>query len=181
MNEATERQVWQEPDYEGMIPKLEEAHIEINQLRYKIKKGGLELKDPVKDSNEINSHEITERETGAILGMLIQEGNKRLQELSDIKSYLKAVKEEGMLKVKSGYVGGFKWNNINSKTDNSFIYLWSPSGIKADSFIMKGDEVGTKKDKFIAEKNHEEIEDSMLLSIDFGQIEKLLRQDKISA
>lgn len=176
MSTSTERQVWQEPDYEGMIPKLEEAHIEINQLRFKIQKGGLELKNPIKGEDELKTYEITDRETGAILGMLIQEGNKRLKELSDVKSYLVAVKEEGMLKVKSGYVALGEFGRI--KNGKNFKYLWSPSGIKADSFLMEG----TKSpigESVILKKDHEHIEDSMLLSIDFDELQELFKENKI--
>jgi len=175
MNQATERQVWQEPDYEGMIPKLQEAHIEIDQLRYKIQKGGLELKDPVRDSNELKTLEITEKETRAILGMLIQEGNKRLKELSDVKSYLIAVKEEKMLKVKSGYVALGEFGRI--KNGKNFKFIWSPSGIKADHFVMYG--TNTKKGETMLQREHNQIEDSMLLSIDFEELEELFKENKI--
>ena len=170
MSEA--RKVWQEPDYEGMIPKLQEAHIEIDQLRFKIQKGGLKLKD----SSELKSHEVTEKETKAILGMLIQQGNKRLQELSDIKSYLKAVKEDGMLKVVSGYVALGQFGKI--KNGKIFKYIWSPSGIKADCFTMQGVK-HPLGDRVNLTRSHEEIEDSMLLSIDFDELEELFRNNQI--
>lgn len=168
------RKVWQEPDYEGMIPKLEEAHIEIEQLRFKIEKLGKDTPSTIMLEEE--AVEITAKEKGAILGMLIQQGNKRLEELSGIKSYLKAVTEEKMLKVKSGYVALGQFGRI--KNGKNFKYIWSPSGIKADSFVMKGTKHPTG-DNVTLERNHEEIEDSMLLSIDFDELEELFRSNSI--
>lgn len=174
--EATEREVWQEPDYRGMIPKLENAHIEIEQLRFKIQEsGGLIFKDPVKLHDDSTAYMVEERERRALLGMLIQEGNKRLQELSEVKSYLEAVDLEGMKKVSSGYVLASK-QNFAEKKENKMSYIWSPSGIKADHFIMEGD---LKDGVYTLERNHDEIEDSMLLSIDFDELEELFSKGEI--
>lgn len=168
---SEERKVWQEPDYEGMIPLLKQAHIEIEQLRFKLQKLQIHDSTEISVNNEII--ELTSKEVGAMLGMLIQQGNNRLQELGDVKSYLTAVGEEGMLKVNSGYVFGYTRLDPDTEDELTFKYLWSPSGIKVDSFEMQGfGEAGTD---VILERNHEEIEDSMLLSIDFEQLEELFR------
>lgn len=169
-NKDTNIDIWKEPDYKGMIPKLEEARIEFEQLRYAIKEGGLQLTKPIKRyGTEAETVEVTEKEQRAIQGILIQEGNKRLQEISDIKSYLEAVEKEGMIKVKSGYISNLVLDGSN------FVYAWSPSGIKVDSFLMKGIRLDGE---LIPLAEHEEIADGMIMSIDFKEIREILNSGK---